>query len=248
MSKYTRKKNRGNAPQDEFVSFWDKLFAKAAPYANAIGITALTAMGIIVAVWAVTWFLERKSQGATEAFGRAVKIYEAELITDDKAPPASDDENPVPRFKTDKERAQATLAQLDELDKKYGRAATAREAELFRAGVLFDQGRFDDARAAYGKIVDEKLATPLGLLAREGLGLVDEQQGKLDEALTEYQKLEPKTGDFYRDRALWDEARVLQKKGDKKGAALKLKELTERMPQSPLKDEAQNLQASLEAQ
>jgi predicted negative regulator of RcsB-dependent stress response len=243
MSKYTRKQSQAK-PQDEFVGFWDKLFHKAAPYANAIGITAATAAVLIAVVWGVSSYFERKSQGATETFGHAVKIYEADLLTDDN-PVKSEEENPIPRFKTDKERATATLAELDSFDKKYGRSATAREARLFRAGVLFDQGRFDEAGKLYQQIIDEKGAAPLTLLAKEGLGLVDEQQGKLDDALKVYRELQPKTGDFFRDRALWDEARVLQKKGDKGQAAARLKELTEKMPTSPLKDEAQNLLAQL---
>src|SRR5579863_8574894 len=102
MSKYTRKK-RQDAPQDEFVSFWDKLFHKAAPYANAIGITLATAVVLIGVVWGVSWYFESKTQAATEQLGRAVKIYEADLQTDVE-PPKTDEENPIPRFKTDKER------------------------------------------------------------------------------------------------------------------------------------------------
>jgi predicted negative regulator of RcsB-dependent stress response len=244
MSKYTRKQSQAK-PQDEFVGFWDKLFHKAAPYANAIGITALTAVVLIGAVWGVTAYLEHKSQAATEAFGRAVKIYEADLSSDE-SPVKSDEENPIPRFKTAKERADATLAELDGFDQKYGHSSTAREAQLFRAGVLFDQGRLDEAGRIYTHLVSEAGVPPLSVLAKEGLGLVDEQQGKLDDALKLYRELEPKTGDFFRDRALWDQARVLQKKGDKAGAAAKLKELTEKTPTSPLKDEAQNLMAQLE--
>lgn len=243
MSKYTRKQRQ--APQDEFVGFWDNLFKKAEPYARAIGITVATAGVLIAVVWGVMSWMERKSQAATEAFGRAVRIYEAELQTGDE-PAKSDEENPVPRFKTDKERAEATLAELDQFDKKYGHSPTADEAVLFRGGVNYDLGRLDAAAAAYEKFIERAYPSPLVLAAREGLGLVEEQQGKLDDALAQYQKLEPKTGDFFRDRALWDEARVWQKKGDKKKAAERLKELVAKTPASPLKDEAQTQIAELE--
>jgi tetratricopeptide (TPR) repeat protein len=243
MSKYTRKQRQ--APQDEFVGFWDKLFKKAEPYARAIGITVLTAGVLIVVVWGAMSWMERKSQSATEAFGRAVRIYEAELVTSDEAP-KSDEENPVPHFKTDKERAEATLKELDDFDKKYGHSSTADEAMLFRGGVYYDMGRIDEAAVAYEKFIKGAHPSPLLLAAKEGLGLCKEQQGKLDEALTQYQGLEPKTGDFYRDRALWDQARVLTKKGDKKKAAERLKELVAKMPSSPLKDEAQTQIAQLE--
>ncbi|HWE31727.1 MAG TPA: tetratricopeptide repeat protein [Polyangia bacterium] len=243
MSKYTRKQRQ--APQDEFVGFWDKLFKKAEPYARAIGITVATAGVLIAIVWSVMSWMEKKSQAATEAFGHAVRVYEAELQTGD-VPPKTDEDNPVPHFKTEKERAEATLHELDEFDKKYGRSSTADEALLFRAGVYYDMARLDDAATAYAKFIKSAHPSPLMLAAKEGLGLVREQQGKLDDALTLYRELEPKTGDFYRDRALWDEARVLMKKGDKKQAADRLKELVAKMPSSPLKDEAQTEIAQLE--
>jgi len=243
MSKYTRKQRQ--APQDEFVGFWDKVFKKAEPYARAIGITAVTAGVLIALVWGVMSWMEKKSQAATEAFGHAVRVYEAELQTSE-APPPTDEENAVPRYKTEKERADATLKELDEFDKKYGRSSTADEATLFRAGVYFDMGRLDEAATSYEKFIKSAHPSPLLSTAKEGLGLVREQQNKLDEALKLYQELEPKTGDFYRDRALWDEARVWQKKGDKKKAAERLKELVAKTPSSPLKDEAQTQIAQLE--
>ncbi|HEY2743509.1 MAG TPA: tetratricopeptide repeat protein [Polyangia bacterium] len=243
MSKYTRKKRQ--EPQDEFVGFWEKFFKRIEPYARAIGIMTVTAGVLIAVVWGAMTFLERKSQAATEAFGHAVHVYEAELQTGDEAQ-KTDEENAVPRFKTEKERADATLKELDEFDKKYGRSSTADEATLFRAGVYYDLARWDDAAAAYDKFIKHAHPSPLLLAAKEGLGLTREQQGKLDDALAMYQELEPKTGDFYRDRALWDEARVLGKKGDKKKAAEKLKELVAKVPSSPLKDDAQTQIAQLE--
>ena len=243
MSKYTRKQKQ--PAQDEFVGFWDRVFKAVEPYLRAIGIMTLTAAVLVAVVWGVMTWMEKKAQAATEAYGRAVRIYEAELQTGDE-PAKSDEENAVPRFKTDKERAEATLKELDEFDKKFGRSATADEATLFRAGVYYDLGRIDDAAGAYEKFIKGAHPSPLLPAAKEGLGLCREQQGRLDEALALYKELEPKTGDFYRDRALWDEARILTKKGDKKAAADKLKELVAKVPTSPLKDEAQTQIAQLE--
>jgi len=247
MSKYTRKQKTAAPNQDEFLGFWDKVFHKVEPYLNTIGISLLTAAVIIGVVWGVTGFLESRAQSATEALGHVVRTYEAELVTTDE-PPKTDEENPVPRFKTADERAQNVLKQLDELDSKHGGSAASKEGRLFRAGELFDLGRIDEAAQSYEKFLGESKGSPMTTVAREGLGLCKEQQGKLDEALAEYQKLEPKTGDFFRDRALWDEARVLTKKGDKKAAAEKLKELVAKVPTSPLKDEAQSQIAQLEGQ
>jgi predicted negative regulator of RcsB-dependent stress response len=153
----------------------------------------------------------------------------------------------VPRFKSDKERADAAIAALDELDKKWSGSDVAKDSLVFRASVLYDQGRFDDAAATYGKFLDAvKKDVPLALLAKEGIGLCAEARGKLDEALTAYQGLEPKAGDYYRDRALYDQARVYVKKGDKKKAAALYQQVLQKTPQTPLRDEIQTQLALLD--
>jgi tetratricopeptide (TPR) repeat protein len=247
MSKYNRKQH--TKPEDEFVSFWQHVFNKVEPYARAIGITAASAVLVWFAVWGLSSWLEHRTEAAAEAFGRAVRIYDAELLTDNAPPtPPSDEEAPIPRFKTDKERAEAALAELDGVDKKYGSLAVATDGLVFRAGVLYDLGRFDEAQAAYSKFLEHaKKDAPLAPLAREGIGLCAEARGKLDEALTAYQALEPKTGDFYRDRALFAQARIYAKKGDKKKAAELYQQVLAKMPTSPLRDEIQGHLALLES-
>jgi tetratricopeptide (TPR) repeat protein len=245
MAKYHRKQRNG--PNDEFVGFWQKLFEKVAPYARAIGIVSVTALVIVFVVWGLSAWVEKRAEGAAELFGRAVKIYDAELLTDGAEPPKSDEENPIPRFKTTAERAQATLEALDELDKKFGSTDVAKDAVLFRAGVKFDTGQYEDAEALYKKALERAPKDPsVQALAREGIGLCAEAKGKLDDALTAYQATEPTSGDFYRDRALYDEARVYLKKGDKKKAVELYKEVLDKMPKSQLHDDIQNLLALLQ--
>jgi tetratricopeptide (TPR) repeat protein len=253
MSKYTRKQR--NQSQDQFVGFWQKFFEKVAPYARAIGITLATTLAIVLVVWAVSSWRESRAESAAESFGRAIKIYDADLVTDANPAEKSDEENPVPRFKTEKERADATLAALDDLDKKWGSTDVAKNAALFRAGVYYDQGRYDDAARYYKDAATRAGDDPsMRALAREGQGLCDEARNRLDEALAAYQALEPKSGDFFRDRALCDQARIALcdqariylKKGDKKKAGNLYKEALAKMPQSPLRDEIQNQLAVLE--
>lgn len=244
MSKYNRKKPL--TEDDEFVEFWTRLGIKLKPYATAIGIALGTALVIVFVVWGVAAHREKKREQAGEMFGRAVRIYDADLITDTN-PEKSEELDPIPRFKTEKERVAAALAQLDALDKKFGGSSVADQSLMFRAGILFDEGKYEDAAREYGRYLkDAPHDAAVTAVAREGAGLCDEARGKLDDALKNYQQLEPKTGDFYRDRALWDQARVWQKKGDKKKAAERLKELVAKTPSSPLKDEAQTQIATLE--
>jgi tetratricopeptide (TPR) repeat protein len=238
MSKYHRKDKKPK--EDEFVSFWHQLFDKIAPYVSAIGVASLTALVIIFAAWGITSHLEHRAQSAAEQFGKAVKIYDADLITD-TTPENKDEINPTARYKTAKERADATLAELDKLNKDWGSTDVAKESVLFRAGVLYDQQRWDEASAAYDKYLKgapKDAATTA--IAREGLGLCDEARGKLDDALAKYKELESVGAkDFYRDRALYAQARVWTRKGDKKKAAELYKEILAKTPTTPLKDEVQ---------
>jgi predicted negative regulator of RcsB-dependent stress response len=245
MSKYTRKQK---SKEDEFVSFWHHVYNKAAPYATAIAVTLASAVVVWFVAFGITSWIDHRAEAAAEAFGRAVKIYDADLATDD-SPPKTDEENPIPRFKTDKERAEAALAELDSVDKKFGGSNVAKDALVFRAGVYYDLGRFDEAAASYRKFLEgAKKDVPLSVLAREGVGLCAEARGQLDEALSAYQALEPKTGDYFRDRALYDQARIHLKKGDKQKAAALYQQVLTKMPQTPLRDEIQTQLALLEGQ
>jgi tetratricopeptide (TPR) repeat protein len=248
MSKYNRKQR--TPKEDEFVSFWAHAYKRLEPYFSALGITLATALVIIFAVWGITAHYEHKAQNAAEMFGRAVKIYDADLLAEGAPPPPENEENPVPRFKTAKERAEAALAELDKLDSSFGGSDVAREARLFRAGVLYDQQRFDDAAQAYQSYLSKgPKDEATGALAHEGLGLCDEARGKLDDALAKYKELEPKNpkNDFYRDRALYDQARVYAKKGDKKKAAELYKEILTKVPNTTLKDEVNAQLGQVEA-
>lgn len=244
MSKYNRKKPL--TEDDEFVEFWTRLGIKLKPYATAIGIALGTALVIVFVVWGIAAHREKKREEAGEMFGRAVRIYDADLITDTN-PEKSDELDPIPRFKTEKERVAATLAQLDALDKKFGGSSVADQSLMFRAGILFDEGKYEDAAREYARYLkDAPHDAAVTAVAREGAGLCDEARGKLDDALKNYQELEPKTGDFYRDRALYDQARIYAKKGDKKKAGALYREILEKVPTTALKDEVQSHLADLE--
>jgi predicted negative regulator of RcsB-dependent stress response len=248
MSKYNRKKeNPALATTDEFVGFWQKAFERVRPFARAIG-WSLAGFVVVVGVFAAfqTWS-ERRAEGATEAFGRAVRIYEndlaGELPKPGEKPEASEHADDLPKYKTAKERAEATLSELGKLP-----PAAAKNAKLFRAGVLYDLERYDEARQAYAEAA-RGAAPEVGAIAREGEALCLEQLGKVDEAVAAYDQIAPrgdKATEFYRDRALMGAARLLEKK-DKAQAIERYKEVIAKFNASPLREDAQNRLAVLEA-
>jgi outer membrane protein assembly factor BamD (BamD/ComL family) len=197
--------------------------------------------------------------GARAVGGRAVRPRGEDLrgrsaerrrhASQDRRAEPDDEQNPIPRFKTEKERVDAAVAELDKLDKQYGGTDVAKQALLFRAGILYEQGKYDDAYNAYEKLLASQPKSPaVQVLAKEGAALCDEARNRFDDALSKYKTLVPdgKAGDFYRDRALYGQARIYLRKGEKKKAAEALKEAINKVPTTSLKDEMQALIAQIE--
>ena len=265
-NKYTRKGKEKPVlpPEDEFVSFWEHAFKAVEPHLRNIAIGTGVLVGTLVVAWIVLYFVRGSREDATAMFARATRIHDAELLPaddkdKDKKPDAkaeakpevkddkkSDDEETVPRFKTSKERAEATLAALDKLEKSHGSANVTAQAKLFRAGVLYELARFDEAKKiAEAFAGGAAKGNPLVPLAREDAGLVLESQGKHDEAIALYKDLAEKGPDWFRDRAMLDQARATAKKGDTAGAKDLYKKILEKMQAGPLHDEAQSRLALL---
>lgn len=252
MSKYNRPKqltpvNPELAPPDRFLSFWQRVGELIVPLLTRLLGLALVAAVVGAVFFGVLQLNGSRKEKATEKLAVALRIYQAELKSDAKADPAKpEDSDDTPRFKTAKERAEATLAALDKLDQEYKGSDAANRGQLVRAGVLYDLARYDQAATVFRQILDQKPGSPDLLAAsREGLGLTLEVQGKNDEALTVFKNLAGLPGDYYKDRMLWAQARILAKKGDKTSAAALYKEIAAKT-QSALKDEAQNRLAALE--
>jgi predicted negative regulator of RcsB-dependent stress response len=242
VSKYNKNKVAiPGATTDQFITFGQRILNGLVARAGMIGVLIIVALVVIIAAWGYGQFAGARREKASEMLAQATKIYHAELLGDKDAPATSDD---LPRFKTAKERADAALSALDKLKAEYPRSEANLAGTLARAGILYDQARYPEADAAYRQFLEKKPADPaLVALAKEGLGLCAEAQGKPEAALSIYKE---QGGEFYKDRFLFDQARVLLKKGEKKQAAELYKEILTKMPTSPLRDEANNRLLALE--
>lgn len=246
-NKYTRKGKQGSPlGEDEFVSFWNRAYEASLPYARHIAIGLAGLVVVAVLAWVGLWVRSNARQDATEAFGLAAQLYDAELKTADKDAKAADkapalaDSDGVKQYATAKERAEAVLAELD----KVKGSAVAKSARLARAGVLYDLGRYAEAEPLYRAVADDTEGLVRDVAA-EGVGLCLENQGKLDDALKAYQALAARDG-LLKDRAGFDQARVMAQKGDKDGAVKLLKEVLGRIPTGQLHDQLQTQLAQLE--
>lgn len=237
------------APSDGFVSFWQRSYERIAPYMTSGLVMLIGLVVVIFAGWGVSSWLETRKEHATEQLGRAMRIAEAELLTDKdkgKEDEATDD---TPRFKTTKERAEAAVQAVEQLDKEYKSTPAALRGKLVRASLLFDQGRYADAEALFKDFLAAgPREQPLVLLAREGVGLCAEARGDLGVALQAYQELGKES--VFRERAQWNQARVLAKQGNKQKAIELYKEMLTKIgtggSAGSMRDDIQNRIAQLE--
>jgi predicted negative regulator of RcsB-dependent stress response len=121
--------------------------------------------------------------------------------------------DPRPHFATEEERLKAAAAAFN--------AATSSSlggfAKLGEAGILFDQGKYKEALAAYEASRDSDLAkrdNDVRGRSIEGVGLTQEALGNTDAALKSFRELENSGISGFGVLGIYHQARVTYAKGD----------------------------------
>jgi tetratricopeptide (TPR) repeat protein len=243
--KLSRKKLR---QPDQFVGFWTRAsvavggFASSHTRALIVGATALAT--VVAGSVVITQLGARRAIAASEALDRVERIETADLIV----PGASPKDDGLPHFATEKQRVEAALTELDSAFGS-GHGPLAAEAMLARGNLLLDLDRTDEAISTYEKLLPAALDKDLRFLAREGLGYGYERKGRLDDAQKVLSKLGDDASDmagFYKDRALYHQARLAEIRGNPADAARLYKEVLDKSPTTSLREEITNRLASLE--
>jgi tetratricopeptide (TPR) repeat protein len=236
---------------DEFISFWTRAgetatrFARERKRALIVGVTMLVT--VMAGSLIVSRISESRATRASEELQRIEKIATAELLPEGGAPAAEDN---IPRFKTEKERAQAALKELDAF-LAGSHNPLSIEGRLERGPLLLALGRTDDAISTYEQVLRDKPDDRLRFLAHEGLGYAQEAKGDMAQAATAFGKLTDdaavfKDGAFYKDRALYHKARISELRGNPDDAKKIYREVLDKNPTTSLRDEITNRLAVLE--
>jgi hypothetical protein len=250
---------------DQFVSFWTRFSTRAGRALSERKKPTLIGIGVLAGVVTATLIYgeisERAAIRSSQALERAGKIAAAELLAADGTAPKDDG---VPHFKTEKERTEGALRELDRFIAAEPHSPLHREALLQKGGLLLDLQRPEEAIPVYTDLLASRLDRNLRFLAQEGLGYAYEAKGDLDQALAAFTRLggapEGKTegkaelgkadaahpAPFYRDRSLYHQGRIAERKGNPNDAVKLYKEVLEETPQTSLRDEISNRLAVLE--
>jgi tetratricopeptide (TPR) repeat protein len=243
---------------DEFVSFWTHAGQRATELANQYRRALLAAstalLTVVVGLIIFSNVSEHRAKTASDALARIARVATAELRPEgapaagpEGTPPADDG---VPHFKTDKERAEAALKELDAFVAMSGNPLRM-EGKLQRGPLLLSLGRAPEAVSAYQEILSGRVDDRLRFLAHEGLGYALEAKGDLPGALAAFDKLTEdaaafdNTG-FYKDRAGFHKARIAELQGNLTDAKKIYREVLDKNPTTSLRDEITNRLAILE--
>jgi hypothetical protein len=185
----------------------ESLVERLVPYMKQIVIGLVALAAVISIVFTVKYFKDRGRREETAKLAKVIEISQRQVRPPGVEP---DPKAKEPTFASNKERAQAVLDAMVKEGVQTGGA--------FRASMLLQAGRLDDAIAEYRKHQSGK--TLDAVLAREGLGLALEMKAEqekdaatrqkgLEEALTVFQSMQPDEKGPRYAYALYHQGRIL---------------------------------------
>ena len=151
-------------------SFLDRLL----PHIKKIALGAVVVAVIVSVVFGVRWWKQRGQAAETEKVAQVLTVSERPVRTPEDKP-----DDKTPSFANTKERATAVLDTMAKQD-------TSGVTPSYRAGLLFDAGKLDEALAEY-----QRCTTTLGVdgvVCREGVGLVTEAKAAAEKDAAAQQK------------------------------------------------------------
>lgn len=125
---------------------------------------------------------------------------------------------PVPVAEDETKLHEKVDAALADLEKQAPDSPANVAADLVRAARLAKASDFAGAEKAFRGFIERQPGHSLVWLAREGLVVSLEAQGRYDEALEAVEPLVGELGDFFRDQALWHKGRLLEGSGQASAA------------------------------
>jgi tetratricopeptide (TPR) repeat protein len=200
--------------QDAFQSTLTKRVEEAGKTFEGKGKTALYALLGVVALLALIgiYFMWNRSSEAKAqaALGKAIETSQSQ-VTDSPMPAGST----IKTFKTEKERAEASVAEFQAVADKFG-GSVGEKAKYF---VAVNKVSLDRAAATTELDGLAKSSSDVGKLSKFALAQVKAGDGKNDEAVSIYQELAAMDNPVVaKDTINFELAKLLEKQGKKDDA------------------------------
>ena len=226
----------------------ESIIDRLLPHIKKIAIGAGVVAVVLGGIFGFRWWRDRARGKTTSQLTRALDVAAREVEKPD--PNAKPDPDKKPTFATYQDRANAVVAELN-------KGASDVTSPVYKGSLLLDAGKFDEAAAAFRGAAGRNDLQ--GVLAREGLGYVEEAKARaatdatqhqqhLEAALAAFRAVQPADKGLHKDYALYHEGRILaiMQKNDEAIAAFE--KALEAEPESDLESEINNRLATLGAQ
>ncbi len=207
----------GEMVDDALVRFTDKAGRLLRRHSNSLqwllGIGVFGWIGYQVYIWRST----AVNAEVSDALYAAVAIEHGRTgdPSEQGKPNANGIIDPTPIFETDAARLQAAADKYDVAANLRPSTAASAFARIARAGVLLEQGKADDAKAGFEQVIASSAAQTSPEIrgaAIEGRALCLEAKGDVPGAIAAFGELASVPG--YENRALYQQARLEQQRGD----------------------------------
>lgn len=193
----------------------ESLMDRIVPHIKKILVTVVLVAVAVSVILVIRWRGEVKKEQATAKLLEVLDVARRPVGPETPLPPgAPPSKKKEEKFATQKDRAEAVLAELTK--------AGVSPLSSYKGGLLLDAGRIDDAIAEYR--AGQGKADLEGVLCREGLGIALEakamaekdaatRQRLLEEALATFTAMQPAEDGPRRAYALYHQGRIQQTLG-----------------------------------
>ncbi len=233
--------------EDAFIAAAGQGAVWVAANRRQVLVGAALVIAVIVGTWAVVETMHSRNQSASLEFQRGLELLGGQVLPEGSETPADPTADP-PTFASEKEQREAARAQFEKAVDIAGSKGVGALARFFVADLA---ERLGDAQAAEQGFValTESLAPSESLyfLAVERAAYLREARGDQAGAQKLLDQLVRREGGFYRDFAIFHQARLWAASGEVDRARKALERVGEEFPTSPVAEVAKDRLAALPA-
>jgi tetratricopeptide (TPR) repeat protein len=233
--------------EDAFVSAAQATALWAQENKPALSGGALLLLVLAVGAWGSVEYCRGQNERAAELFQATTLIQQASIAqAGEEGSVSGGAAADTMVFANEAEKDKAVLAKLQEVATVGPHTGTGTVARFYAAGLEEKLGRLDAAEGAFVALMkDLRPRDTLYFLAAERAAYLQEQSGRVDAAISTYDELLLGDARFYRDHALYHQARLYQAKGDLEKAENLFSRVEKNFPDSAVKEEVRERLAAL---
>lgn len=250
MAKKVKKLTRKEIlKEDEFTTRLRTFFIQFVARKRFIGSISAIVVGLIIIGFGINYLATLDEKSSEDKFSEALEYFRGVVITDES-------EKLDPRlkyfktFKDDETKWTKTSEMFDAVSDKHPNTRLGKLALYYAGNCYYELGDFNRASVRFEtyleKVGNDREGSFVNL-ALEGLGFSNEMAGNNDKALEAFEKLIiPENKDF-RERGLFNAARIYQAQQNNAKALELYKQLVEDFPMSRASFNAQKIITTLGA-